>query len=140
GEIVIDKNVTIRGPGANALAVDGNHSTRLFYISPSKTVTISGLTVANGKGFPGGGIYNDNGTVTLSNCILTGNLGMFALGGGVHNGGMLTINNSTISNNISDDGSSGEYGGARGGGINNYGTLTINSSTISGNYGASCCN
>ena len=139
GELVIDKGITIAGPGANVLTVNANGTSRVFHISPNKTVTIAGLTITGGKNFVGG-ILNEQGTLTLSNCIVTGNFGVAAFAGGISNSGTLTVNNSTISNNVSDDGFSGEYGGARGGGISNAGTLTINSSTISGNRATSCCN
>ena len=52
--------MTINGPGANMLAVDGNHASRVFQISSGKTVTISGLTITNGSANPGGGIDNNH--------------------------------------------------------------------------------
>ena len=33
GELLVDKSVTISGPGANMLAVDANHASRVFYIA-----------------------------------------------------------------------------------------------------------
>src|SRR5690349_5999653 len=33
GELLVDKGVTINGPGANMLAVDANHTSRVFYIA-----------------------------------------------------------------------------------------------------------
>ena len=48
GQLNVDKDVTISGPGAKNLAVDGNAQSRVFYVNPGKTVTIDGLTVANG--------------------------------------------------------------------------------------------
>ena len=52
-ELVIDKNLTITGPGANRLTVqaDSTHSLRFeFSTSPRVpvTVSISGLTISNG--------------------------------------------------------------------------------------------
>ena len=47
GQLSVDKSVTINGPGADNLAVDGNAQSRVFGVS-SKTVTISGLTITNG--------------------------------------------------------------------------------------------
>ena len=45
GELLVDKNVAISGPGANTLAVDANHASRVFYIASGKNVTISGLSI-----------------------------------------------------------------------------------------------
>ena len=36
GELNVDKNVTIGGPGANHLAVDGNRQSRVFYVNLGK--------------------------------------------------------------------------------------------------------
>ena len=137
GELVVDKNLTIAGPGANVLTVNANGTSRVFHISPNKTVTIAGLTITGGRNLVGG-IYNDQGTLTLSNSTVTNNFGVDGTPGGINNTGTLTVNNSTVRNNISDDDFSGVYG-ARGGGISNAGTLTINNSTISGNQAISCC-
>jgi len=76
GELLVDKRVTISGPGANRLAVDANHTSRVFYIASGTDVTISGLTITNGSAPShqfGGGIYNDHATLTLSSCTISGN-------------------------------------------------------------------
>ena len=49
GELVINKNLDIEGPGANKLTVSGNHASRVFDIGGGVTVTIAGLTIANGQ-------------------------------------------------------------------------------------------
>ena len=59
GELPIDKSLTIQGPGASQLTISGNTVTRVFRVTmPSPgAVTLSGLTIANGKnGGSGGGI------------------------------------------------------------------------------------
>src|SRR5438067_3712673 len=61
GELLIDKNLTITGPGAHSLAINGNAASRVFEITSGIDVTISGLTITNGNaaGSPGGGgIFN----------------------------------------------------------------------------------
>ena len=81
GELVVDKDVTVSGPGANHLAVDGNAQSGVFYVNPGegKKVTIDGLTVANGLSDYGGGIFNDGSdqaggaTLTITNCTVSGN-------------------------------------------------------------------
>jgi len=50
GHLLVDKSVTVSGPGADQLAVNGNANGRVFYIGSGKTVSISGLTITNGSG------------------------------------------------------------------------------------------
>jgi len=129
GELLVNKSVTINGAGADVLAVDGNAAGRVFFIALGETVTISGFTIRNGHaGNAGGGIDNEDGsTVTVTNCTLSGNSA--GLGGGMFNGGPLTIGSTTISDNSA----------ANGGGIYNSGggTTTITNSTVSGNTAGS---
>ena len=58
GELVIDKNLTITGPGATGLTVQVDRSVitaRVFHISASTvTVSISGITISKGNTFFGG--------------------------------------------------------------------------------------
>ncbi len=73
GELLVNKSLTISGPGADVLDVDGNATYRVFHIAPNKAVTISDLTITNGNANTqpvpdGGGIYNDHATLTLNNC------------------------------------------------------------------------
>ena len=134
-ELVIDKNITISGPGPDLLAVSRASTAsrfRIFYVMPSHTVTIAGLTISGGDatGSSGGGIFSDDATLTLVNSIVSGNSANVN-GGGIYNGGgTLTIINSTVSGN-SAAGPGNPI--ASGGGISNGGTLEITNSTISGN-------
>src|SRR5438552_10631198 len=48
GELLVDKAITISGPGAENFAVNGNAKSTVFHIAPAQTVTISGLTITNG--------------------------------------------------------------------------------------------
>src|SRR5262249_30412302 len=48
GQLAITKDLDIEGPGADQLAVSGNHQSRVFAISGGVTVTIAGLTIADG--------------------------------------------------------------------------------------------
>ena len=130
GELQINHNVTINGPGAGNLAVNGNAASRVFENFAS-TVTIAALTITNGHPPPvnsnGGGILNHGGlTLSESNVSNSSVFGYFASGGGISNGGTLTVTNSTISGN-------GAY--YYGGGICSLAdaTLEVIDSTISGN-------
>jgi hypothetical protein len=134
-ELSINENLTITGPGANALTISGNNSSRVFNIQ-SGIVIISDLTISSGTSlFLGGGISNA-GTLTISNSTITGNsVGSGATnGGGVYNAGdgataTLTLNNSIVSGNTAGAGG-GIFNFARNGGS---ATLTVSNSVISGN-------
>jgi hypothetical protein len=128
GELAINRDLTISGPGASVVTVSGNHASRVFDITGTFTVAISGLTIADGSvGYPanGGGIFN-GGTLTVTNCTLSGNSAGF--GGGILNRGTLTVTDSTLSGNTAPAGD--------GGGIwnDNNGALTVTGCTLSGNF------
>jgi hypothetical protein len=91
GQLVITAGVTIEGPGANVLAVDAGHLSRVLQVQASG-VTIRGLTLRNGRcpvGQVGGGILViGSSSLTLEECAITGNTvpepaGSVREGGGV---------------------------------------------------------
>jgi hypothetical protein len=139
GELQINHNVTINGPGAENLAVNGNATSRVFENFASDA-TISGFTITNGfttDADGGGGILNHRGLKLSGTSILsnnTGNCGPFCFGsgGGINSnsGGTLTVTNCTISDN-----STGLTFLSRGGGmyLAGGGKATVTDSTISGN-------
>jgi hypothetical protein len=130
GELLVDKAITISGPGAENLTVNGSAKSTVFHVVPGETVTISGLTIINGYTTgSGGGIHNDHATLTLSNCTITGNQG-----GGIYNdaensgGALLEINNSSVTENSQE----GVYNDALGG--DGVATLNVSDSSINNNY------
>jgi hypothetical protein len=135
GELVLNKNLTINGPGANLLSVErsaaaGTPNFRIFHINGNFNDAISGLTIAKGfvPGNLGGGISNDNGTLTLNSVTVSGSTA--DIGAGIYTARAATITNSTLSGNTV----SGNIAGDGGGGIYNIGgTLDVTNSTISGN-------
>jgi hypothetical protein len=169
GELRVDKDLEIVGPGKDDLTIARSSAAdaaefRIFHISAFSSVTLSGMTITNGKpdnftdGGNGGGILNDSGcNLTVSGVEISGNApvhgGGGPSGGGVYNAGTLTLTGSTVSNNSTG----GVFGGGGGGlwnqgtciitgctisgndkgGIINLGSLTVTSSTISGNFSSS---
>ena len=112
------------------LQINGNGAVQVFNVASNTFVFLNSLTITDGYSTnSGGGIYN-NGTLTLTNCTLSGNSGFNYTpygggGGGIYNyQGTLTLNQCTLSGNIS-------YG--LGGGIYNFGLLTLSQCTLSGN-------
>jgi hypothetical protein len=138
-ELLVDKSITISGPGSDNLTVDGNQASHVFHVSGGVTATVAGLSITNGGEVPGagGGIYNDHSTLAIDHCTVSGNHG--SVGGGVYNDGYsgtatLTVTNSTFSGNSV----AAPYSVGSGGGIYNNGsygsaTLTVANSTFSGN-------
>ena len=135
GELLVNKSITISGPRAANLVVDGNASSRVFHIASDQTVSIARLTVRNGNvtANDGGGIYNDHAALTLNNCTITANVAGY--GGAIYNDGLggsatLEISNSNIHDNIATH---------TGGSICNDGSesgnasLTISNSALNGN-------
>ena len=88
------------------------------------TLTMANSAVSgNMSSFDGGGIINGAGAVlALVNSTVSGNV-TGDNGGGIANGGTLTLTNSTVRGNGAD----------RGGGIYNLGALEVTNSTVSGN-------
>jgi predicted outer membrane repeat protein len=119
----IANGVTITGPGANKLTIDGAGQYQIMAVNGSGiTVSITGLTFANGKGSSGGAINLAAGTLTVSNSAFSGNSA--ASGGAINNGGTLTVTGSTFTGNSATAEAGAIYGGAG---------LTLTNNTFSGN-------
>jgi len=148
GSLVIDRAMTILGPGARELAV-ASTSGGIFDISGGAPVVILGLTIGNSSG-PG---VNDRGNVIMNDCAIVNNqLGGFFVdqssfltltgctvsgnssfaGAGIYNDGTTMLTNCTIANNTATDNG---LGGGRAGGIfaNSGSTLYLTNCTVSGN-------
>jgi hypothetical protein len=133
GQLTLDKDLTIAGPGAAVLAISGNGVSGVFLVEAGVTAVIDGLTLRDGvaAGSDYGDAIRNLGTLTLTRSTVTANPG----GTAIYNryqGGVMTISDSTITQNA-------------GYGVISEGTLmTIERSTIAGsaydgvrNYGAS---
>ncbi|MGC9358541.1 MAG: CSLREA domain-containing protein, partial [Anaerolineae bacterium] len=60
--LTIDKDLTIEGPGAADLIVNGDDTWRVFWINEDVNAILSGITIADGKAQDGAGIFNRGGT------------------------------------------------------------------------------
>lgn len=119
--IDINRNITIAGPGAEKLTVQGAGSNRVFSGHVGNTIAISDLTILNGSDAAQGGGIKNFGTLTLNNLVLSNNAA--PSGGAIYNQGTLTITKSTLSLNT----------GTSGAGIYNTGTLSMTNVTIGNN-------
>ena len=151
----LSENVTITGPGATSLTIEGGGTSSNFSvlaIDKGVTATISGLTLSGGHTTTNGGGIDNLGTMTLTDCTISNDTAI--TGGGIFNTGTINLNGCTISN------ISGKYGGGitnyiggtatvtgctvadstamnQGGGISTYGPLKLINSTISGDIAPS---
>jgi CSLREA domain-containing protein len=134
--------ITIKGPGAGQVTIDGDGNDTVFYVDTDVTAEIDGLTITDGSNPDGGGGISNSGTLTLNNDVITGNtvpeqtnpliapadapvIDTTGDGGGIDDLGTLTTNNCTISNNTA------QYGG--GVYVESSATDTYTNCTISGN-------
>lgn len=131
GDFDITSDMTITGLGATAddVIIDANDIDRIFDIRDNAVVTIDTLTVTDGTtNVDGGGISVGNAAnLTLNSVKINFNVGDH--GGGIYvdalgpQSGVLTINDSTMSDNTAQDG----------GALNSKGTSTLNNVSISNN-------
>ncbi len=151
--VVINRSVTVNGSSPATTIVNGQLLQRVFRIGTSSTVTITDLTMTNGRG----GIYNQGdlylgnvviaqnyteagpgifnvGTVTMISTTVRDNEGQGTqeerLAGGVYNDGQMYIERSLFKNNVTD---------SLGGGLLNSpgANLAIHDSVIESNVGGS---
>ena len=131
-EMDITASMTITGPGAGVVQVDGGGVSRLFNITaPSAQVGLSGLTLQNGSGLNDpnvvtngtGGSISSVGTLVLTGCVLRGSTASY--GAAIYNSGTLMLTGCTLNGNVA--------GGGAGGAIYNGGALALTGCTLSGN-------
>ncbi len=120
GQLNVTKSLRINGLSGGPLTVSGNNTSRVLEISSGATVSLSGLTIANGVASDSGGGILNAGSLTLVNSTLSSNVASDS-GGGILNTGSLTLVNSTLSGNSALN---------SGGGIASSGSLTLSSSTL----------
>lgn len=126
--VVIDRDVSIFGVGADPVVIDGQARDSAVTIS-SGTVSIENLTITNGHAANGGGIAN-HGVLTLRRARVEANTAGERGGGMYNDGGALTLESATIAgNHVVPIGTR-----AAGGGIYNAaGSVTITGGSIASN-------
>ncbi len=131
--LVIDKNLTIDGSSLTSkIIISGNNSVGVFFVNSSVNVAIDSLMIKNGRSPENGaGIYNNGGTVTVTDSGFSTNYSVenpYAVGLGegsaIYNLGDLIVIRDTFSENHS----------SRGGAIScQAGALIVSESTFISN-------
>jgi CSLREA domain-containing protein len=127
----VASDLTIDGSG-QSIVVSGQGAVRVLEVSAGASLTLAVLTIADGDAANAGGILN-SGTLLVTNSTLSGNSAEnFGRGGGIWNtaGGMLTVGNSSFSENGAPEGTEHV---PMGGGIYNDGRALVENSTFSDN-------
>jgi hypothetical protein len=112
GELLINKGLTIAGPGARVLTVSGNNLSRVIRIAAAD-VAISGLRISDGKApatYNGGGIRVEALRAALTNLVFANNVA----GSSPADGGGLGVmsTNSCVVHGCTFVGNQGDNGGA----------------------------
>ena len=157
GDLDIKSDLTINGAGSSTTTIDGGGIDRVLQIHTGTVVEINGVTLTNGGAVAfAGGIFisgaltltssrvisntadrhggitisvSSTGASTINDSIISANAASVGRGGGIGNGGTLTISGSTIGANTAN--------GAGGGLVNEPGgDLTINGTTVIDNSAA----
>jgi hypothetical protein len=107
GGVIITKNLTLNGAGIFSTRVHGaGLGFSIFRIEPGVTVTIADLDIMDGDAEHGGGIWN-GGNLTLERVRVWKNRAK--QGGGIFNAGALKIYRSEIARNSASDSGGGLY-------------------------------
>ncbi len=138
--VLIDKDITLSGGWdagftvqSGMSTIDGQSARRGITVNNGVTTSIEHFVIQNGSAQDSGGGIHNNGSLTVNNSNINNNAasGLYVTGGGIFNGvnGTLMLNYSQISDNVAQEGG----GNAQGGGIYNDGTLILNSIIVNGN-------
>lgn len=121
-----DSGLTLEGAGADLTVIDGNQSGSCLKANDAGVFTIRGLAFRNGKAQFGGAIFCGNCSMTIKNCIISGNTADY--GGAMRipsSQGVVDLIDNVFENNAA------VYGGAiEGGSIT---SITMTSNRFQGN-------
>jgi len=124
----ITGTVVISGPGSTDITINGDELYRVFEVGNGASLTMSGITIRNGyMADSGAGIYNDHGTLSLSECVIADNSTVNLGGAGILNdSGTVQLDSCVFADNSAG---TGNGGGVR----NNSGFVTIVDTTFINN-------
>jgi CSLREA domain-containing protein len=130
GEILINKNLTVQGPGADKLILSGNNASRLFRVAIGSTLSLNGLALRDGRAGDVGGAVVSDGNLFLRGVEVSNSTAAAGFsGGGLYiAGGAGVISASSIHDNRAGSGAGVEVINA---------DATIDNSTIAANTAGS---
>jgi CSLREA domain-containing protein len=132
-ELDVTSEIVLNGKGQTIRNRNATGASRHFYVHGAGDLTLSDITLRDGKAAGGGAIFVDSGaTVNLVRSTITHNATLQdTAGGGIVNNGTLNILDSAITDNSALNANViNQHGG---GAIFNDGRLNVANTTISGN-------
>jgi hypothetical protein len=109
-DLTINRLVTIEGPAAGGITISGGLISRVFFVGSTGNLIARNLSIVNGRDKFGGGIAVE-GAATLDHSLLANNEAEFGDGGGIYvsDDGSVSLVNSTVSGNITPEAGGGVY-------------------------------
>jgi hypothetical protein len=154
--------VTLTGSTVTTNSTTSGVGGGIYNTDTGSQTTITNCTISNNKSHDGGGIRNFSATTQVTDSTISGNtvsglLDGFNNGGGISNGGTVTVTRTTVTGNTAGDSAGGigvghsgsltlqdstvsNNSAGNGGGIQNFNessTVTMTSTTVSGNHATS---
>jgi predicted outer membrane repeat protein len=134
-KLLVTDDLTIDATG-HTVTVSGNSLVRVLEITATKTLSLTGITIAKGQGeasncvnnFPCGGGAMVNGTLNVFSSTFTGNIAPTSTGGGINNTGTVNVYNSVFSKNTANTDGGAIYGGI----VNVYNSTFLSNTAYSG--------
>lgn len=139
-QISVDRNVSIHGPGAQRLTLNGARQARVLTVLPNRLVSVSGITLADGDGNDrnnsapepgvGGVVFNAAGShLSIIDSVISGGRTDNGIGSAILNRGALLLRGSTLTGNSGSGSNVPVLSGS------SSSTTLIELSTISNNRG-----
>lgn len=109
--VLIEQSLIIQGQGIGVTIIDGQGSGSVLEVEAGVEVTVQAMTLQNGSSISGGGGIYNGGTLTITNVLIQNNAAPCADGGGVLNWAAVTMQDVELSNNVANFG--GAFSNAR---------------------------
>jgi len=125
-ELRIESDKEYLNAGGGTVVIDGGGASRVFRIEDNTVTLFDGLEIVGGAvtGGDDGGAFRTRGDVTIRNTLVAGNSSEDRGGGVYQDGGALLMENVTVTGNTSDD---------RGGGLSLRSNATLRHVTVAAN-------
>jgi len=149
--IMIATNTALDGNG-HSVTVSGGNAVGVFDVLSGVTFSLANLTIANGRSSAGGGLRNEGGSVSATNCIFCGNAaygtdgaigasGTDGSGGAIHNTGSFNASQCAFVGNTAQGGqgdgggrpAGGSGGAGNGGAVCSSGAMVLERSLLASN-------